>query len=81
MSAVTVTLFAAYPAPEGRVKSDPDDNHLYCCNPDVSLCGLDIRDGDDLDFTDEECCPTCLSLVESACHPGCPDAEQDGGVA
>jgi hypothetical protein len=61
------------PVPVGRVKSDPDDSHLYCCSEDVSLCGLDISDADDLDFSDDECCPRCLSLQESPCGPGCRD--------
>jgi hypothetical protein len=52
-------------------KADPDDNHLYCCDSDVSLCGLDISDTSELDFADDECCLVCLALENAPCGPGC----------
>ncbi|WP_101791098.1 hypothetical protein [Nonomuraea indica] len=61
----------------GRPKADPDDDHLYCCNPDLSLCGMDISDSPERDFPDHECCLVCLALEDTPCGPGCPD----GGAA
>jgi hypothetical protein len=67
-----MTVLDLQPVADGRVKADPDDNHLYCCNPDVSLCGLDISESGELDFADEECCPPCLDLDDLPCGPACP---------
>ena len=67
-----MSVLDIHPAATGRRKADPDDNHLYCCAPDVSLCGLDISESDELDFADEECCIVCRALEGSPCGPGCP---------
>lgn len=61
------------PVAEGRTKADPDSSHLYCCTAEVSLCGLDISDANDVDFADEECCPVCLGIADLPCGPGCWD--------
>lgn len=66
-----MTVLAQCLTAEGRTKADPDENHLYCCNPDVSLCGLDITDTNEQDFADEECCPICRDLSGLPCRPGC----------
>ncbi|MEU6725591.1 hypothetical protein ABZ917_17940 [Nonomuraea wenchangensis] len=62
-------------------KAGDDENHEYCCNPDVSLCGLDISDLSDDDFDDEECCPACADLWDLPCGPECKELDQDGGAA
>ncbi|WP_433225542.1 hypothetical protein [Actinomadura formosensis] len=62
-------------APPGR--GDDDVEHLYCCDPDRSLCGLDISGHED--HTDEpeseEVCPWCKALeaLGLPCGPDCKD--------
>lgn len=54
---------------------DGDVDHLYCCDPDLSLCGLDIAGlefgcGDD----SQPVCPTCRAARSDPCgDPACPD--------
>jgi len=76
-----VTVLGIRPVSSGRQKADPDDNHLYCCNSDVSLCGLDIADSNELDFADEETCPTCRDLADLPCGPGCRDLREGGELS
>lgn len=38
---------------------DDDIDHVYCCDPNTSICGKDISD------LDEECDPDCWT------HPTC----------
>ncbi len=61
-------MLATETAPS-RPKADPDENHLFCCcNPDVSLCGLDISDEvEDDDLSDDETCLVCLALTGIDC--------------
>lgn len=66
-----MTVLDVRPVAEGRAKADLDENHLYCCNPDVSLCGLDLEGHDERDFADQECCPLCADLEDLPCRPGC----------
>lgn len=68
-----MTVLELAPVSVSRVKADPDEDHLYCCNPDVSLCGLDITEHPERDFADEECCPLCADLEDLPCGPGCPE--------
>jgi len=59
-------------APAGRpAPADGDGlDHLYCCDPDLALCGIDIsghHEDDSLPGT----CVVCLALEFAACscHP------------
>lgn len=70
---------ALLPAPQ-LVESDTDDYeaHLFCCDPDVSLCGLPIPDEDGWEYNahlrDEETCELCLRVADEPCdNPKCPD--------
>ena len=66
---MTVLTVADAPA---RPKADPDDNHLTCCcDPDTSLCGLDLSEVPEGDFDDDETCLVCLALDDVVC-PDCP---------
>lgn len=68
-----MSVLETRPGPEGRTKADPDDNHLHCCDPDVSLCGLDISGTDLVDAPDDDVvCLVCLGLKQHPCGPGCP---------
>lgn len=62
----TATLAVAAPR---RSAASSDLDHLYCCDPDLSLCGLDIADLDELeDFPDEDLCIVCRELGELPCE-------------
>jgi hypothetical protein len=43
-----------------------DLNHIYCCSPDVSLCGLDISQHPEVD-TDDDMCVVCEDLEDGPC--------------
>jgi hypothetical protein len=55
------------------VEAGSDTNHLFCCDPNKSLCGLDISNhpyiGDDADIT----CVVCADLLDddTPCGPLC----------
>ena len=41
---------------------EPFTVHLTCCDPDRSLCGLDLTDGDEnVDADDEFVCEVCFN--------------------
>lgn len=43
-------------------------NHIYCCDPNLSLCGLDLSDVPETDS--ETDCTVCLDLEYETC-PSC----------
>lgn len=59
---------------------DPDDGgvaHLYCCDEDLSLCGLDLTDGEFC--TDApNLCPWCDALWEM--HVPCEQCGSNVGL-
>jgi hypothetical protein len=57
-----------------RSDQDGDVVHLYCCDPDLALCGEDLTDHDDNAEGPE--CPPCavIDVVDQPCPvPGCED--------
>jgi hypothetical protein len=74
---MTMTLTA----PAAPVTSSSEDglDHIYCCDPNVSLCGADISEEDDLGPVDidelDNPCPKC-EAIENLDEPcgvqGCP---------
>lgn len=42
-----------------------DLNHLYCCDPDTALCGLDVSALPEVD--DDTDCVVCLDLEDTEC--------------
>lgn len=46
-------------------------DHIYCCSPDVSLCGLDISRHPVIDV-DEHLCVVCEDLEDEPCT--CPES-------
>lgn len=48
--------------------------HVWCCDPDLALCGEDVSaepevpDGVGVD------CVVCIDLEDHPCSPGCPAA-------
>lgn len=50
--------------------TDSDITHLYCCNPDVALCGTDVSDVPELADDAEITCVVCADLEEQPC-PTC----------
>jgi hypothetical protein len=59
------------------IGSDEDDvEHLYCCDPDVAVCGLDLSDYDENDDPIDDCkiCELCERAKHLPCaNPKCPD--------
>jgi len=49
--------------------STTDLNHVFCCIPDLALCGVDIS-GDEIVDYDEADCIVCLDL-EDQTRPVC----------
>ena len=50
------------------VKIEPDvseQHHLWCCDEDVAMCGLDISDLPISDGEGDFKCKTCHDLVEA----------------
>jgi hypothetical protein len=62
-------------APASAAASTGDDlAHVYCCNPDVALCGTDVTGVPEVPDEDTTCV-VCLDLEDAdfACCPTCPD--------
>lgn len=56
------------PAPT-RTGGSTDLNHIYCCDPDIALCGADVSAHPIVDLDDADCV-VCLDLEEQPC-PTC----------
>lgn len=56
--------------------NDNSLDHLFCCNPNIALCGADISDEEDVGDDDlDDPCPMCELLIDMPCGAaGCPDA-------
>lgn len=51
----------------GRTSGGPDElDHLYCCDPDLALCGTDISGHEDNDA--DGTCVVCLDLEFAPCR-------------
>lgn len=67
-------MTAAALAVEPTITGSADDlNHVYCCDPDVALCGTDISGDEEVEY-DTANCVVCLDLEDAAvaCSPTCP---------
>jgi hypothetical protein len=56
--------------------SDPDDDlcHLYCCDENLSACGLDLTGEEVSQDDDEPVCVVCEDLWPLGCpNPDCPE--------
>ncbi|GAA3384404.1 hypothetical protein [Streptomyces racemochromogenes] len=60
-------MTATQPTPTARRTSgSPDElDHLYCCDPDIALCGTDISDHEDNGA--DGSCIVCLDLEDNPC--------------
>jgi hypothetical protein len=67
VSALTVNL----PEAVDEVYDDQGDVHLYCCRPDVALCGEDLADGEDTDGEPADCI-RCEVVAEAGVPCGAP---------
>jgi hypothetical protein len=63
---------ALAPAP-GSTTSGDDLAHVYCCNPDIALCGTDLCGVPEIP-DDETTCVVCVDLDDAGlpCCPACP---------
>jgi hypothetical protein len=52
-----------------------DLTHVYCCNPDLALCGEDVSNTPEVD-QDEQLCMVCEDLEEQPCT--CSTATAEG---
>lgn len=59
---MTITATAPSPATAGV---DLDLNHLYCCDPNVALCGTDVSAFPEVD--DDTNRVVCLDLEDDEC--------------
>lgn len=58
----------------GPHDSDGDgESHLFCCNPDRALCGIDLDEAEYDDATDAPTCVVCADLQAQPvpCSPTC----------
>jgi hypothetical protein len=63
-----VTALATAPAPT-RAGGPTSLNHIFCCEPDIALCGADISGDEIVDYDDADCV-VCLDLEDKTC-PRC----------
>ncbi|WP_075895337.1 hypothetical protein [Actinomadura sp. CNU-125] len=71
---VEATTVTPETAPVGP--GDPPDRyvHLYCCNPDLALCGADLSHGvERRDIPATALCPMCevIDSLATPCNPVC----------
>lgn len=66
---MTSTRIAPTADTAGRVTHELD--HLYCCDPDIALCGTDISDSPELFDDGATTCVVCDDLEDQLC-PRCP---------
>jgi len=61
------------PEPPGTAPADGDGwQHIWCCDPDVALCGADLSGVEDSDGEDEPVCTDCA--IADALRRPCPVA-------
>lgn len=60
------------PAPVKTTNGSSDLDHLYCCDPDLALCGTDVSDVPEIDADSDITCVVCADLDGEPCSPGCP---------
>lgn len=60
------------PAAQQARTAGADENHIYCCNPDLALCGADLSQTPE-DPDSDTTCVVCTDLEASAqpCGTGC----------
>ncbi|MEV6165728.1 hypothetical protein AB0L71_28210 [Streptomyces sp. NPDC052052] len=63
-------MTAIAPAPVDTTTSNSELGHIYCCNPDLALCGTDISDMAEIDAEEEVDCIVCNDLEAHPC-PTC----------
>ncbi|MFH8867153.1 hypothetical protein [Streptomyces griseus] len=51
---------------EADSAAPPDLNHIYCCNPDLALCGTDLSTHPIVGIDDADCV-VCLDLEDDEC--------------
>jgi hypothetical protein len=63
---------------DGRVDLGSSLNHVYCCDPDLALCGLDLADVPDAWDPTVPTCVVCDDIdgAEVPCGPTCTASDQ-----
>lgn len=63
-----MTALTTLPAPT-RTGAPADLNHIFCCNPNITLCGVDSSEAEIVDYVEADCV-VCLDLEDQTC-PTC----------
>jgi hypothetical protein len=61
------------PAPDRTTTGSGDLDHVYCCDPDLALCGTDVSDVPEIDPDTDVDCIVCNDLDGQPCSPDCPE--------
>lgn len=61
MSPITYLL----PAVEAELTDETDHSHLYCCDSNLALCGVDLSEGEDVDGDEPTDCFACVAIDEA----------------
>lgn len=80
MSAVTTRLLDRLDPPGTTGPADDPYQHLWCCDENVALCGLDLTGYEDDPDSDEPVCALCaIAYAEGMpCPvPGCEEGDGD----
>ncbi|MET4670773.1 hypothetical protein [Streptomyces sp. PvR018] len=59
------------PAPVKATNGGSDLDHIYCCDPDLALCGTDVSDVPEIDADSDINCVVCADLDGGPCSPNC----------
>jgi hypothetical protein len=76
MTADTLTHPTAPPQP---ANGDDEPDHLYCCDPDIAMCGVDVSDATEVGpDIDGPLCKLCAYVCDEGlpCPAGCPGGGQ-----
>lgn len=70
------------PGPPPGGEGDGEINHIWCCRPEVTLCGADLSGhGDHDDDCAHPVCPLCTLADKDGLPcpvPGCPEGGTGG---
>lgn len=69
-----MTATVELPAARESRTAGANETHVYCCDPDLSLCGIDLSRHTEVGDNVEITCVVCAELneIDRACSPGCP---------
>ncbi len=78
---MTGTCVFEHPPPCVPASGDGSYCHLWCCDPDVALCGADISGEEECDDPGHVICVLCTLAADAGMPcpvPGCPEGSGGG---